>query len=513
MSRLPVVAIVGRPNVGKSTLFNRLARRRIALVDDEPGVTRDRLYSMARPEGFRFHLIDTGGLDPDSKDVFFMGMKEQARMAMEEADCVILLADARAGLHPDDRYVANLLRTGAKPTVIAANKIDGKTSGDLLPEFYELGLEHVFPISATHNIGVLEMIGSVMGLLSPELKKASVDQATFEDSQPKGRAAKRVARVAEEEAAAAAALEAGEEAAPDLVDEPESRADEVFLPKEIRVAVVGKPNAGKSSLINAVLGEPRLLVSEIAGTTRDAVDTKVEFNGRTYRVIDTAGIRRKRSVASKLEKYSVVAALRAIEDAHIAVLVIDGWEGVTDQDAKIAEIANERGKAMIVVVNKWDLVQDGADDRMKYAARVRKELGFIGHAPVVFMSALHNRGVDKLLPTCEEVARHHHRRIGTGPLNKALQHALESHNLPSFRGRRVSIYYATQVAIAPPTMVVAVNNPEGIHFSYRRFLLNSLRDSFNFIGTPTRLIFRRRGKDIGTAGHSHKKRQDPTKHG
>ena len=319
MSRLPVIAIVGRPNVGKSTLFNRLARRRIAIVDDEPGVTRDRLYTLARPPGARFHLIDTGGLDPDSKDVFFMGMKEQAKMAIEEADAVILMCDVRAGLHPDDRYVAGILREGAKPTVIAANKIDGKSSPDLLTEMYELGMEHVLPISASHGTGTEDLVETLLSLLTDELREASDKQTDLDENAPKGRAARRAAR------------EAAEEAEP-TKDELEdvSRADETHVPDDLRIAVVGKPNAGKSSLINAILGEPRLLVSEIAGTTRDAVDTVITVGPKKYRLVDTAGIRRKRSIALKLEKYSVVAALRAMEDSHLVVLVVDGFEGVTD---------------------------------------------------------------------------------------------------------------------------------------------------------------------------------------
>ncbi|MBI5495789.1 MAG: ribosome biogenesis GTPase Der [Deltaproteobacteria bacterium] len=500
MSRLPVVAIVGRPNVGKSTLFNRLARRRIAIVDDEPGVTRDRLYAMARPPGYRFHLIDTGGLDPDNAHEFFVGIREQATVAIEEADVVIHVVDSRAGLHPDDRFVAELLRKHGKPAVTAANKSDAKDHVDLLPEFYELGVADVMPVSAAHGLGVSDLVDKVLSLLPTELRAEAEQRAADEDAQPRGRAARR------------AAAEAAEAEAPPP-EEGEGRGDEVHAPPELRVAIVGRPNAGKSSLVNAILGEPRLMVSEIAGTTRDAVDTLVERDGKRYVLIDTAGLRRKRSVARKVEKFSVVAALHALEDAHVVCLVLDGYEGVTEQDEKIAEMAFNAGKALVIVVNKWDLVEDAVRRREEYAKRVLDEMGFVAYAPVVFASALHKQGTQKVLSTVDTVAQHHFRRVGTARINKAFERAEEGHHLPSFKGRRVSLYYATQVAIAPPTIVVACNMPEGIHPSYRRYLQNAMREQFGFVGTPLKIIFRRRGKDIGRSGHTHRKRRDPTQHG
>lgn len=470
----------------------------MAIVDDEPGVTRDRLYAMARPAGARFHLIDTGGLDPDNDHLFFAGMREQARLAIEEADVVIHVCDARDGLHPDDHYVSELLRKQGKPTITVANKVEGNVGEQLLPEIHGLGVEEVLPVSAAHGLGIADLTEAILRKVGPEMRKAAEARADEEDEAPKGRAARRAAKEAEDAAA------------PE--PEAEGRPDETHLPDQLAVAVVGRPNAGKSSLINVLLGQPRLMVSDIPGTTRDAVDTLLTREGRTYRIVDTAGLRRKRTVARKLEKFSVVAAIRALEDAHVVVLVMDGYEGVLEQDAKIAQLAHDAGKALILVINKWDLVQEGANDRKKYEARVLKELGFVAYAPVLFVSALRKRGVDALLPLVDEVAHHHFRRVGTGPLNKAFERAQQAHHMPSYHGRRVNMYYATQVAIAPPTMVVACNMPEGVHYSYKRFLQNALREEFGFKGTQLRLHFRRRGKDMGLRGHTHRKRLDPTKH-
>lgn len=491
------MAIVGRPNVGKSTLFNRLARRRIAVVDDEPGVTRDRLYAMARPAGARFHLIDTGGLDPDNAHAFFVGMREQARMAVEEADVILHITDAKDGLHADDRFVAQMLRESQKPVILVANKAEGRQGADQLTEFYSLGVENVFALSAAHGIGVGDVVDRILELLPPELREESERRAYAEDDAPKGRAARRAAKQAAE------ALAPPPEANPD-------RSDEVHLPAQLRVAVVGRPNAGKSSLVNAILGQPRLMVSDIAGTTRDAVDTLVTRGDKSYVFVDTAGLRRKRSVARKLEKFSVVAAVRALEEAHVVCLVLDGFEGVTEQDEKIAELANNAGKALIIVVNKWDLVVDAAKRKKEYTDRVHQEMGFVAYAPVIFVSALRNE-VEGVLNTVDDVANHHFRRVGTSKLNKAFEKAQESHHLPSDRGRRITLYYATQVAIGPPTIVVACNQPDGVHLSYQRYLQNKLRDAFGFSGTPLKLIFRKRGEQMGKRGHSHKKRRPPTR--
>ncbi|MEW5850826.1 MAG: ribosome biogenesis GTPase Der [Myxococcota bacterium] len=503
MARLPVVAIVGRPNVGKSTLFNRLAHRRIAVVDDEPGVTRDRIYAMARPVGARFHLIDTGGVAQATEDQFAISIRDQARVAIEEADLVVHLCDARAGLHPDDRFVAGMLRQAGKPTVTVANKVDARDAEDLLPELYELGVEEVLPISAAHGLGVGDLVDKILATLPRELSDSAVQQFETEAAQPRTRAERRAAARAADEAPRP------EELAPELDDAP----DEVSIPDELKVAVVGRPNAGKSSLVNALLGEPRMVVSEIPGTTRDAVDTLLERDGRRFRLIDTAGLRRKRSVARKVEKLSVVVAVRAIEECHLALLVVDGYEGITEQDAKVAELAHEAGKALIIVVNKWDLVQEGARNRQEYTKRVHKELSFVSYAPVLFISAARNEGVSDVLPKVLEVARDHFTRVSTSKLNKALQRTMERHHLPAYKGRRVSLYYCTQVAVAPPTIVVAANMPEGVHFSYRRYLVNALREEFGFQGTPLRVMFKRRGKDIGRAGHTHRKRTDPRTHG
>lgn len=500
-----MVAIVGRPNVGKSTLFNRLARRRLAIVDDEPGVTRDRLYAMARVPEARFHLIDTGGLDPDNTHTFFTGMREQAQLAMEEADVIIHVCDAREGVHPDDRFVADLLRKSGKPTITVANKTEGRRAEELMPELYELGVGQLLPVSAEHALGITDLVEAVLAALPEELADAARAQADEDQAAPKGRAARRAR--AEEEAAAA------EELAPEQESEKEDRGDLAFVPEQLAVAVVGRPNAGKSSLINALLGQPRLMVSDIPGTTRDAVDSLVEDHGKSYRVIDTAGLRRKKSVALKLEKYSVVAALRALEQADVVLLVFDGYEGITEQDARIAQLASEAGKALVLVVNKWDLVEPGAKDMEKYTERIYKAMAFVSYAPAMFVSALKGKGIERILPMVDQVAGHHFRRVGTGRLNRAFEKAQAGHHLPAFKGRRVNLYYATQVAIAPPTVVVACNMPEGIHFSYRRYLTNVLRDEFGFFGTPLRILFRRRGKDMGLRGHTHRKRRDPTQHG
>jgi GTP-binding protein len=480
--------------VGKSTLFNRLARRRLSIVDDEPGVTRDRVYALARPQGARFHLIDTGGMAQEGSDAFLPAIRQQVTVAVDEADVIIHLSDGREGLHPDDIHVADLLRRSGKPIITAVNKVDAKEGADGVTEFYRLGVETVLPVSSAHGLGMGDLVDAVLEAVSPELKAAAEAASAFLDTG--GRPA--------------AFSVQDEEDLPAPPPDQEDRPEEVRLPAELRVAVVGRPNAGKSCLVNAILGEPRMVVSEIAGTTRDAVDSLLEVDGKRFRLVDTAGIRRKRSVAQKLEKLSVFAAIRAIEDAHVAILVLDGYQGVAEQDAKIAQLIVENGKALVIVVNKWDLAEPGVREAPEaYATRVHREMGFVSFAPVLFVSALNQDNTHQVLASVAEVAHHHFRRLATSVLNRLFERAKASHHLPAYKGRLVSLSYCTQVAVAPPTIVVATNVPEGVHFSYRRYLLNTLRQQFGFVGTPVRLIFRRKGRDIGRNDSRPNRRKKP----
>jgi len=434
---LPVVAIVGRPNVGKSTLFNRIFGRRKAIVEDIPGVTRDRNYAEVTRFDKPFTLIDTGGFEPVSEERLLVQMREQSQLAVEEADVILFVVDVQQGLTPSDLEVAGMLRRVAKPVFYVINKVDGDRQESGLAEFYALGVSDVYPVSAEHGRGIDDLIDAVQGFL-PQ---------------------------------ASAANAAGE---------------------EIRLAVVGRPNVGKSSLVNRLLGFERMVANPLAGTTRDSVDTPFTYNRQQYVLIDTAGIRRKGKVSQKLEKYSVVQALKAMDRADVVLVVIDAEEGVTDQDVTVAGYAYEKGRAVILVVNKWDRLSKDNTTFGKYVEELRRTFKYLPFAPVLFVSALTGQRVNKIMAEVEKVAQEYVRRIPTPQLNKVLAEAVRDHQPPVFQGKRLKFFYITQDGIRPPSFVVFVNRAEGVHFSYERYLNNKLREAFGFSGTPLRLYFKDR---------------------
>ncbi|MCP4501796.1 MAG: ribosome biogenesis GTPase Der [Deltaproteobacteria bacterium] len=584
--RMPVVAIVGRPNVGKSTLFNRLAGRRLSIVEDLPGVTRDRLYAEATltddadGELVRFVLIDTGGFEPDPETLLFEGIRDQAQLAIEEADLVLMIVDARDGPVPADQEVVHLLRKSGCPLVLAANKMDSPKQDHFAHEFYELGVESVFPMSAEHGRGVAEMLDGLFEGLSPELMQAGKDaQFAWEEEQRRKHSPEAFDEIlnrAEEELEDAGMLEADydedeeghyhgggelgeqvefievtgdegelgdddvlayeedtlhyasdecekyasgdaedggdeeEEEEPEVLTEKDvvrgeqqritttkGREIEVHLPEVLRLAIIGKPNAGKSSFINKLLGENRHLVSELPGTTMDAVDSFLEFGGNRYRLIDTAGIRRKRSISQRVEKFAVVAALRGLDRCDIALFVVDATKGLTEQDLKVAAFAHDKGKAIIILVNKWDLAKENDLDAKIFAERIRDKAAFLAYAPIRFISAKTGRRVYDVLDVVEEVAIQYFTRVPTGQLNRVVEAAVRAHPPPVRKTRRVKVYFGSQVTTSPPTFVFATNHKDGIHFSYERYLTNQLRQAFGFNGTPVKLFFRERSTTAG----------------
>ena len=430
----PLIAIVGRPNVGKSTLFNRLVGRRASLVHDVPGVTRDRLYGTVAFERWQGTVVDTGGFEPGSPDDLVAAMRAQIMHAIEEADLVVFTVDAREGLTPVDEDIARILRRSGRPVVVAANKVDGGAQEAMLGEVHRLGFPRVMPVSAEHGRGVAEL------------------------------------------------LEAIREAAPPPVTETSAEGP--------RVAIVGRPNVGKSSLVNAVLGQPRVLVHAAPGTTRDSVDTPLTFRGRPYILIDTAGIRRKGKVSEALEKLSVVMALKSLERCQVAVLMLDASEGVTAQDAHIAGYAHDAGRAMVIVVNKWDLVPPNMVTRADVTGQIHDRLPFLDYAPVCFTSAVKAAGLGDLFDTVDRVAAEAQRRVPPGELLALFRAALERRPM-SWGGAPLRIQSAQQVAVSPPTFALRVNLPDKIHFSYERYLVNSLRHAHPFAGSPVRLLFRK----------------------
>ncbi len=430
----PIIAIVGRPNVGKSTLFNRLVGRRSSLVRDVPGVTRDRLYGTAAFERWQATVVDTGGFEPGSTDDLVAAMRAQIMQAIEEADLVVFTVDAREGLMPMDEDIARILRRSGRPVVVAANKVDGGAQDAMLGEVHRLGFPDVLPVSAEHGRGVAEL------------------------------------------------LEAIRAAAPPPVAEARSEGP--------RVAIVGRPNVGKSSLVNAVLGQPRVLVHSAPGTTRDSVDTPLTFRGRPYVLIDTAGIRRKGKVSEALEKLSVVMALKSLERCQVAILLLDASEGVTAQDAHIAGYAHDAGRAVVVAVNKWDLVPPNMVTRADVTGQIRDRLPFLDYAPICFTSAVKATGLGDLFDTVDRVAAEAQRRVQPGELLTLFRAALERRPM-SWGGAPLRIQSAQQVAVSPPTFALRVNLPDKIHFSYERYLVNSLRHAHPFTGSPIRLLFRR----------------------
>lgn len=434
----PIIAVVGRPNVGKSTLFNTLAGEKISIVKDYPGVTRDRIYADITWLNYSFSLIDTGGIEMDTSDKMLMHMREQANIAIETADVILFLVDVRQGVVDADYKVADMLRRSGKPVVLVVNKVDNfeKYMPDVY-EFYNLGIGEPHPVSATSKLGLGDMLDAVL----EEIDMEKIDEVI--DDRPK-------------------------------------------------IAIVGKPNAGKSSLINKILGEERVIVSDVAGTTRDAIDTSIIKNQTEYVLIDTAGLRRKSKIKEDIEKYSIIRTVAAIERADVVVLMIDATEGVSEQDAKIAGIAHDRGRGLIIAVNKWDAIEKDNHSVKNFEKKVRDVLSFVPYAQIMFISAKTGQRVTKIFDTIETVIQNHSMRIQTGVLNEILMEAVAMSQPPSDKGKRLKLYYMTQVSIKPPTFVLFVNKKELMHFSYQRYIENQIRDTFGFVGTPIRILIRER---------------------
>ncbi len=434
----PIVAIVGRPNVGKSTLFNALAGENISIVKDTPGVTRDRIYADVSWLDHNFTMIDTGGIEPDSSDIILSQMREQAQIAIDTADVIIFLTDVRQGLVDSDSKVADMLRRSQKPVVLVVNKVDSfqKFMPDVY-EFYNLGIGDPVPISAASRLGIGDMLDEVVKHFPDHSEEEE------EDDRPK-------------------------------------------------IAIVGKPNVGKSSIINKLIGENRVIVSNIAGTTRDAIDTNVRHNGRDYVFIDTAGLRRKNKIKEELERYSIIRTVTAVERADVVVMVIDAVEGVTEQDAKIAGIAHERGKGVIIAVNKWDAIEKNDKTIYEYTKDIRNTLSYMPYAEIMFISALTGQRMPKLFDMIDTVIQNQNLRVATGVLNEIMTEAVALQQPPSDKGKRLKLYYITQVAVKPPTFVIFVNDKELMHFSYTRYLENKIREAFGFKGTALKFLIRER---------------------
>lgn len=432
----PVVAIVGRPNVGKSTIFNRIVGERISIVEDIPGVTRDRIYSSAEWLTHDFNIIDTGGIDLGDEP-FLDQIRQQAEIAIDEADVIIFLVNGREGVTSADEEVAKILYRSNKPVVLAVNKIDNPEMRDLIYDFYALGFGEPFPISGSHGLGLGDLL---------------------------------------------------DEAAKHF---PQDKEDE-YDKDAIKFSLIGRPNVGKSSLVNSILGEDRVIVSDIAGTTRDAIDSQVTYNGQKYVIIDTAGMRKKGKVYETTEKYSVLRALRAIERSDVVLVVINAEEGIIEQDKHIAGYAEEAGRAVIIVVNKWDAIEKDEKTMKEFEEKIRAHFQFLSYAPIVFLSAKTKKRIHTLMPMINMASENHAMRVQTNILNEVVMDAVAMNPTPTDKGKRLKIYYATQVSVKPPTFVVFVNEPELMHFSYERFLENRIRDAFDFTGTPIKIFARQR---------------------
>ncbi|NLD19342.1 MAG: ribosome biogenesis GTPase Der [Clostridiales bacterium] len=434
----PLVAVVGRPNVGKSTFFNKIVGQRVSIVEDTPGVTRDRIYAEAEWSGVHFALIDTGGIEPDSKDIILSQMREQAQMAMDTSDVILFMTDGKEGVTSADREVASMLMRTGKQVVLTVNKIDGKTLPDDFYDFYELGLGEPIPISAANMLNLGDLLDRII----------------------------------------------------------ESFSQGAGMPEEdlIKIAMIGKPNVGKSSLVNKLLGENRVIVSPIAGTTRDSIDTPFEKDGEKYLLIDTAGIRRKSKVNEDIERFSVIRAVAAIERCDVCLLMIDAQEGITEQDKKIAGIAHEAGKGIVVVVNKWDLLDKETNTMSRFKKDIAKELTFMAYAPSVFISALTGQRVTHVIDMAKYVAENRSMRVPTGQLNSLIADATMMKQPPSDKGKRLKIYYVTQVGVKPPLFSFKINSRPLMHFSYSRYLENKIREAFGFEGTSIKFVFREKGE-------------------
>ncbi len=439
----PVVAVVGRPNVGKSTLFNRLAKAKISIIDDTPGVTRDRIYADAEWLNKKFTLVDTGGIEPDSNDVILSQMRKQAEVAIDTADVIIFLVDVKTGVVDSDMHVANMVRKSQKPVVLVVNKVDDMAKYHMgIYEFYSLGLGEPIPVSASQPLNLGDMLDEVCAHFPEEYVEIEDEDA-------------------------------------------------------IKVAIVGKPNVGKSSLVNKILGEDRVIVSDIAGTTRESVDTEVVIDGQKYVLIDTAGVRKRKKVKEDIEKYSVIRTISAIERADIVLILIDANEGITEQDTKIAGMAHEAGKGSIIVVNKWDAIEKNDKTMNQFTKELVNTLAYMKYAPCAFISALTGQRINKLFDTIKIIAQNQTLRISTGVLNDVLIEAMGQNQPPSDKGKALKIYYMTQVSIKPPTFILFVNDKNLLHFSYQRYIENQMREAFGFKGTPIHFIVREKGaKDV-----------------
>lgn len=436
----PIVAVVGRPNVGKSTLFNKIVGSRISIVEDTPGVTRDRIYAESEWNGIPFILIDTGGIEPDSDDIILSQMREQAKIAVETADVILFLVDGRAGLTAADREVGEMLMRTGRNVILAVNKVDTAKLPEDFYDFYELGLGEPIPISASNMLN----LGDLLDLVVSEFPKETEE--------------------AEEE-------------------------------EDIKIAVIGKSNVGKSSLINAMIGEERVIVSDIAGTTRDAIDTPFEHEGQKYTLIDTAGIRRRKKVTEDIERYSVIRAIASIERSDVCVVMIDAEEGVTEQDKKITGLAHEAGKGILLTVNKWDLIEKDTHTMARFEKEIRSELSFAPYAPILFISVKTGQRMMNVLKLAKEIAQQRSVRIPTGQLNAVIADATLMKQPPSDKGKKLKIYYVSQVGVKPPLFAFKVNKRELMHFSYSRYLENQLRENFKFTGTSIKFVFREKGED------------------